>query len=237
LELPLEALRVIRVVHEAPVNREEQLTLSSRELLECTNKWLLEAEPSIVHVQDAQLDCMCLLANCTNSAVESISFTDNKVQYSISNVFAVPNAPPGGLQVRRYVGSQSHAVWREYELRLSIHPLVRMLMKRFGELAGRALAERLGEQLSAWARGGGWNILLSTDGVMNRQYFDSLDAAVEAYTDILRRFQEEAGTAIGLRMTESILRDVLSRLDANCRELLLQHIFIQSGIGNTVVRS
>lgn len=237
LELPLEALRVIRVAHEAPVNREERLALSSHELSECINKWLLEAEPSIVQIQGAQVDCMCLLVNCTNSAVESISFTDNKVQYAINDALAVPDVPPGGLRVKRYVGSQSHAVWREYELRLAINPLVRNLMKRFGELAGRALAERLGEQLSAWARGGGWNILLSSDGIMNRQYFDTLEAAVEAYTDILRRFQEEAGTAVGLRMTESILRDVLARLDANCRELLLQHIFTQSSIGNMVVRS
>jgi hypothetical protein len=179
---------------------------------------------------------MFLLANCTNSAVESISFVDGKVQYSISDGFPTPEALPGGLRVRRYVGTQLYPVWQEYELRLAINPLVRMLMQRFGELAGRALTERLGDQLSAWARGGGWNISLSSDGITNRQYFDSLAAAVEAYTDILHRFQDEAGTAVGLRMTESILRDVLFRLDVNCRELLLQHIFTQSGVGSTVVR-
>ena len=112
-----------------------------------------------------------------------------------------------------------------------------LLMKRFGELAGRGLAERLGGQISAWARGGGWNIFFSGDSVINHQYFDSLEAAVDAYTDIMRCFQDEAGVAIGLRMTENILLDVLSRLDANCRELLLQFIFTQSEGGSLVVRN
>lgn len=235
LELPLEALRVIRVAHEAPVSREEQLSLSSAEFLACTNKWLLEAEPSIIHVQGAQLDQMYLLANCTNSAVESIAYVDSSVRYSGSEVFLAPNV--GGLQVRRYVSAQAHAVWREYELRLAFNPLARLLMKRFGELAGRGLAERLGGQISAWARGGGWNIFFSGDSVINHQYFDSLEAAVDAYTDILRCFQDEAGIAIGLRMTENILMDVLSRLDTNCRELLLQFIFTQSEGGSLVVRN
>jgi len=60
---------------------------------------------------------------------------------------------------------------------------------------------------------------------------------VDAYTDILRCFQDEAGIAIGLRMTENILLDVLSRLDANCRELLLQFIFTRSEGGSLVVRN
>ena len=84
---------------------------------------------------------------------------------------------------------------------------------------------------------GGWNIFFSGDSVINHQYFDSLEAAVDAYTDIMRCFQDEAGVAIGLRMTENILLDVLSRLDANCRELLLQFIFTQSEGGSLVVRN
>lgn len=238
LELPLEALRAIRVIYEAPIAFDEQLTLSSAELSERMHAWLLAAEPSIVHVRGAQVDQMYLLANCTNSAVESIACLDGIVQYAGSDVFLAPNVPSGGeLQVRRYVSSQVHAVWREYALRLAFNPLASMLMRRFAELAGRVLAERLGSQISAWARGGGWNIFLSSDSVTNRQYFDSLESAVDAYTDILRCFQDEAGIAIGLRMTESMLLGVLSKLDANCRELLLQFIFTQSVGGSLVVRN
>jgi len=112
--------------------------------------------------------------------------------------------------------------------------LARMLLNRFSELAGRVLTERLCEQLSLWARDGGWNITVTTNGAVNRQYFDSLESARGAYADLLRRFRQEASLAIGSRMVDDLSRDILIKLDPDRRELLAQHIYSQPGVGSLV---
>jgi len=132
----------------------------------------------------------------------------------------------------RYVSNREHEVWREYELRLAFNPLMRMLLNRFSELAGRALTERLCEQLSLWAREGGWNITVTTNGAVNRHYFDSLESATNVYSDLLRRFRQEAIRAIGSRMVDDISRESLIKLDPYRRELLTQHIYTQPGVGS-----
>jgi hypothetical protein len=106
-----------------------------------------------------------------------------------------------------------------------------MLLNRFGELVGRALTERLCQQLSIWAREGGWNITITSNGAVNRHYFDSLETAIGAYTDLLRRFRQEASAAIGTRMVDGISREILMKFDLYRRELLTQYIYSQYGVG------
>jgi hypothetical protein len=83
-------------------------------------------------------------------------------------------------------------------------------------------------------RDAGWNITLSSNGISNRQYFDTLESAVGLYVDLLRRFQDEASPAIGSRMACDISYEVLSKLDSVRRELLAQFIFGQLGAGNGI---
>ena len=237
LGLSLEAIRVLRIAHEAPVVRMEHLVLKPEELLEHAGTWLHAVEPSMVRVQGDQVDHIYLFANCAGSTVETVSLAGGKAQYSISDSFTAPDNSKSEYQVIRYIGAHDHATWQEYELRMTFNPFVRMLMNRFTELAGRTLTERLCEQLTVWARGGGWNITLNNNGVIDRHYFDSLSEAVNAYTDILRRFQYEASPAIGSRLADGISREVLLKLDASRRELLLQHIFTQQGLGGVTVRA
>ena len=237
LSLSLDAMRFMRIAHEAPVVRMEEMKLNSQELVGNVSRWVLDQDPSIVHIKTDEVDRLYLFADRSSSVLEEMSSVEGQWQFSISNPSFAQTLPEGGYQVVRYVSNREHDAWREYELRLTLNPLIRMLMKRFSELAGRVLTERLSEQLSAWAHGGGWNITLSSNGVVNRQYFDSLEVAVDAYTDILRRFQFEAATAVGSRIVEGISHDILYKLDQYRRELLLRYIFSQNGIGGVVVRA
>jgi len=237
LPLSLEAMRVVQVAHEAPVLRVEQMNLDSLELLDQADKWELDPEPSVVHVHTSQADSFYLCANRSNLVLEEIVFVGGKVQFSISNSSFAQSLPQGTHQVTRYVSVRDHAAWHGYELRMAFMPLMRMLMQRFSELAGRGLTERLGEQLSSWARGGGWNMTFSGNGVINREYFDSVDEAVNAYKDLLGRFQMETGRAIGPRMVENISREVLFKLDASTRELLMHYLFTHYGLDGVVVKA
>ena len=235
LKLSLEATRFMRVAYEAPVVRTEQMKLNTQELLGHAGKWVLEPEPAIVHVRTGEVDRIYLFADRSNLILEELSFVDGKVQFSISDSSFGRTLPEAEHQVVRYISNREHAVWREYELRLAFNPLVRMLMKRFSELAGRGLTERLCGHLSAWAREGGWNITISSNGAVNRQYFDTLEAAVNAYTDILRCFQSEVMPAVGPRLVEIMFRETLMKLPPNFRDILNQYIYGQYGLGSAAL--
>jgi hypothetical protein len=135
-------------------------------------------------------------------------------------------------KVSRYVSTAEHDVWREYKLRLAFHSLMRMLINRFGELAGRVLAERLGGQLTDWVASGGWKMSINSNGVVNRQYFDSLAEAGSVYVSILRQFREEASPAVGLRLVENMFRDSLTKLPVNFRSVVGPYLYEQLGLGS-----
>src|SRR5512144_2818444 len=62
LRLPVEAMRFVRVVHEAPVVRVENSTLGSAELADAAGKWAVEANPRIVYVQGEKINRYYLIA-------------------------------------------------------------------------------------------------------------------------------------------------------------------------------
>jgi hypothetical protein len=232
LSLSLEALRFMRVVLEAPVAHMDQLRLKPQELLENINRWASDQNPSIVQVKTDNLIRWYLFVDRSSSILEEISLRDDRFQFSISDPLFARSLPEGEHEVVRYISSREHTAWQEYELRLAFNPLMHMLMQRFSELAGRVLTERLCEQLSVWIHAGGWNISVSGNGVVNRQYFETLEAAVIAYTDILRRFQTEVAPAVGTRLVENMFRETLMKLPPNFRDILNRYTYMPFGLGN-----
>ena len=230
--LPVEAMRFTRVAYEAPILRVEKSTFTADELTDSAGKWAVEQDPSIVHVQSEEGNRYYLIAGHSSPIIEELSFVDGDARFSIGDASFPQNLPKSDYHIVRYVSNREHEVWREYELRLAFNPLMRMLLNRFSELAGRVLTERLCEQLSLWTREEGWNISVTTNGAVNRHYFDSLESATGVYGDVLRHFRQEAIRAIGSRMVDDISRESLIKLDPYRRELLTQHIYTQSGVGS-----
>ncbi len=112
---------------------------------------------------------------------------------------------------------------------------MRILITRFGELAGRVLAERLGGQLTDWVTSGGWNMSINGNGVVNREFFDSIEEALEVYVGILRRFQDEAGLAVGPRLVENMFRETLMKLPPIFRDILNQYMYGLFGPGSAAL--
>ncbi|HET9911278.1 MAG TPA: hypothetical protein VFQ13_05265 [Anaerolineales bacterium] len=235
LQLPIEAVRFTRIVCEAPVVRVESSTSTPEKLISDARKWSLEQEPCIVHMQSSAISKYYLIAGRSTPIVEELSFVAGNARFSLSDASFSQTLPQGEYRVTRYVSKSEHEVWREYELRLAFNPFLRMLLSRFGELAGRALTGRLCERLSIWAGEGGWNVSITGNGIVNRHYFETLESAVGFYVDLIRCFQSEAGPALGARMIDGISRDILIKLDPYRRELLTRYIYNQSGVGVTSV--
>lgn len=231
LPLPVEAVRFVRIACEAPVVRVDSSTLPPQEWIGLARKWSVEQEPSVIHIQSDLVNKYCLIAGHATPIMEELFFAGNGVRFSMADTSFSQTLPQADLLVTRYVSDREHDAWREYELRLAFGPLLRMLLNRFGELAGRALTGRLCERLSIWAGEGGWNVAISSNGIVNRQYFDTFETGVRFYVELIRCFQAEASLALGARMIDGISRDVLIKLDSYRRELLLRHLYSQSGVG------
>ena len=232
LPFPIEAMRFIRVLHEAPVRHIDESTLTLEQLTEAAGKWAAEKEPGIVHVEGDKINRYYLIAGQSIPVVEELSVLGGEARLSLSDASFPKMLPRREYHVLRYVSDRDHELWHEYELRHAFSPFMRMLLGRFSELAGRVLTERLCERISVWAREGGWNVTLNSNGFVNRQYFDTLESAIGLYVDLLSRFQDEASPAIGSRMADGISQEVLIKLDSDRRELLTKNILSRQGVGS-----
>ena len=232
MKLPVEAMRFIQVAYEAPVVRMEDATMIHENLTDAVARWAGEPNPCIVHLQTEKSNRYYLIAGHTPAIIEELSFAEGQARFSIGDTSFAKNLPAARYRMARFVSDCKHTVWRDYDLRLAFNPFVRILVHRFSELAGRALTDRLCERLSLWAREEGWNIVVTGNGVLIRQYFDSLESAISVYAELLRRYGEEASLAIGARMVDGIARETLIKLDPYRRELLTQSIYSQFGVGN-----
>ncbi len=232
LPMGVDGLRLMRVMHEAPVSQVEQTNLSNNELVDSFKAWADSSEPSFIHIRSGDTHHLHVFVGNPNLVVEELSVTDGQARFSVGGASSSQTLPMTNYNVSRYVSAAEHDTWREYKLRLAFHSLMRMLINRFGELAGRVLAERLGGQLTDWAGNSGWSMSINSNGVVNRQYFDSLNEAVNVYAGILRQFRDEASPAVGSRLVENMFRDSLGKLPANFGNVVSTYIYEQFGLGS-----
>lgn len=235
LRLPLEGIRLLRVAYEAPVVRVEKSIMAPERFIEMARKWASEPKPSIVHVQGDAVNKLYLIAGNSTPVVEELFFGGaGGARFSIIDASFTQTLPSVEYSVTRYIGNPDNETWQQYELRIAFTPLFRMLLGRFGELAGRALMGRLCERLSIWAAENDWNVAITSNGIVDRQYFETLENSVKFYADLIRCFQAEASPALGPRLVDGISRDVLVKLSPHHRELIIRHIYSQSGVGSAM---
>jgi hypothetical protein len=230
ISMSVESMRVLQVVLEAPVSRVEEQAFALADLLKQVDRWISSAEPSIVHIHSEQIDRLYLMSGISRPLIETVSFENDTSKFSVNDVSFPTLLPPTQYQVTRYVSDWAHVAWQEHEVRLSFNPWMRLILNRFSELAGRILTERLCERISRKLKEEGWKISVSINGVANHQYFESVEKAVDVYFGIVLAFHEEASVAIGRRMAEELSHEVLAKLDANRREIILHMIYDQNRI-------
>ena len=234
LALGVDGLRLIRVICEAPI-QEEQTSLSSNELVDRVRLWSDNPAPGFIYIRSENVHRFYVLSGNPNPIIEELNVTAGQAKFLIGDASFTQSLPNSEYKISYYLSIAEHDAWREYKLRLAFHPLMRMLITRFGELAGRVLAERLGGQLTDWVTNGGWNMSINSNGVVNREFFDSLEDALNVYVGILRQFRDEAGLAIGPRLVENIFRETLMKLPPVFRDVLNQYIVGQFGPGSAAL--
>src|SRR5215210_7444312 len=223
--LPVEAVRFLRLAYEAPIRDVDSTFLSTADMAGKVSHWAADPRPSLIRVQAENLNILYLVPGNSTPVIEELIFTNGKAGFVLSDASFPLLLPDLNFQVTRYVSEPEHDLWQEHLLRLAFSPLMRMLFIRFSELAGRVLTERLCEQLSIWAGDGGLDMTVTSNGISNQHYFDSLASASDAYLGLVRRFHYEATPAIGPRMADGISREALLKLDPYRRSILNRHIY------------
>jgi len=232
LPLGVDGLRLIRALHETPLQSDELGKLTTSELVERVRVWADKPEPGFIYVGSVNNHRISVLIGNPNPIIEELNITAGQARFSIGDLSIPQILPDTDYKITHYLSIAEHDVWREYKLRLAFHPLMRILLTRFGELAGRVLAERLGGQLTDWVTSSGWNMSISSNGVGNREFFDTLEEALDVYVGILRRFRDEAGLAVGPRLVENMFRDTLIKLPSIFRDVLSQSMYELFGPGS-----
>lgn len=232
LPLPVEGLRFMRIMQEVPVHQVERSALSAEQLAHLVEKSVVAHEPAIVYVRGDNVNRYYLIPGNSTPIIDELTLLEGEARFSLNDASFPKMLPNREYQVVHYASVHDHDVWREHELRLAFHPFMHMLISRFSELAGRVLTERLCQQISTWARESGWKVNLTSNGIVNRHYFDSFERAIEFHVDLMRRFNSEASPALGPRMTDGISLESLTKLDSYRRELLAKYVFSWLGAGS-----
>jgi len=238
MTMSVDSLRLMQMACEVPILRTDEHILTHQQLTDLVLDWTKRPEPAIVHILgEKRLDNLYLMSGATNPVIESVSFVDTASSFAINDAF-FPSLLPSSdtYRVVRHVSDAEHPIWQGYELRLAFHPLMRLLINRFSELAGRMLTERLCERISSWLRDGGLDIKVTMNGIVNHHFFESLESSIDAYIGIIRCFHDEASPAIGLRMAEGLSRDILLKLEPYRRETLTRHIYNQDHLDTVTGR-
>jgi hypothetical protein len=225
IKLSEDALRFVRVAHEAPVRKVERGNSSKQELTSSVSQWTTESLPSILRLQSDKTDRLYLIAGHSAPVIEELSWTGEDEYFSLCDASFPSQLALPEYHVIRFISDGAHEIWQEYELRFAFNLLMRMILLRFSELAGRILTERLCEQLSQHVADGRMRVKVTINGVTNHQYFNSMEDEIRLYMEILRSFREESATAIGKRLAENLVNEVLFKLDAHRKDLLKRHIY------------
>ena len=230
LKLSVEAMRLARIAHEAPVLSLEQSQCTTQSLAHRVQDWAAGMSPVVLMIHSEQGERVYLIGGASTSIIEELAIESGESRFSVTDSAFSGALADEEYQVMGFVSDGDHELWQEYRLRYAFHPLVRMVINRFSQLAGRALIERLCEQLSVWLQDQGWNMNTTINGLSNRHYFESIQQATSAYLAIIRRFNDESSQAIGLRMAEGLWWEALLRMDPHLCNLLKKYFYNQDGL-------
>ena len=234
LNLSVEALRLVRITHEAPVSEMEQAHCTAHDLSARVQAWFTGTSPIILLHRMQQVEKVYLIAGCSTPIIEELAIEGGQARFSIVDATFTGTRANEESEVRWFISDGDHDLWQELRLRYAFSPLTRMVINRFSQLAGRVLTERVCGQLTGWLREAGWQIGLTINGVANRHYFESLQQARTIYLEIVRRFNHEASLAIGLRMAEGLWWDTLLKMDTHRRDLLKKYFYDQNGLDHAM---
>jgi hypothetical protein len=119
-----------------------------------------------------------------------------------------------------YRGSTESRAWRENYMMLGLDFLYERIFKRYDELVGSSMVDRLEEQLNAVSRMQGWQISFSGHRLQDTHFFASFSDMRIAYRTLLMTGQHHISDVVGEKLFEQSVIAAARTLPSELRAIL-----------------
>jgi hypothetical protein len=224
VEMPVDAVRLMRLFYLSPVDNHRSITVNASEL------------PSIIEeVQKQNFGSLYYMAGDDNEAFVSVAGGGvphvemvfvTPLESRFESGVSLPEDLALGKQFKLFAVRCDYSidVWQEYFLRAAFQQLMGGVLKRYKDIAGKSLTERLCQQVSAKAQGRFSGLTLLENGMIHRQIFESLKGAAEAYSLIYDQVGWQMDAIVGPKVMRDILLISWSVLRPQGRAILRQYV-------------
>lgn len=219
LETSLDELRVCKLFLALQACQPE----SARLRIDDFSAQLSQPGAGVCYLKNDSGEHVIVLPNVGIPLLEGCSVSIAGAQFFVASADDLP-LPDEEYDVVCFKCDSRYEPWVVHSLRLAFLVFMRLCILRFGDLAGRSLAERLCARLTETSRHFGWEIVLDGGNIVHQHIFSSLSEASQAYSTILHHFLSDASQVIGMRLAKGISEAALLRLNPHQRELLQAYI-------------
>lgn len=225
VSLAVEGLRVFRLFFESGLSEADSATsLAASELNSFVSSWKRENKAGIVLISQNEAVALMLFAAQETAFSEAALVSGLQTQTGSMVANQIKTWGERICQVTAGAYNERSEAWREYSLRISFGKFIQSALERYGELVGQSLITDINEQVNDEMRNWGIELALYGSGLSNRQFFETLDRAGQAYVTIFNLIDNQIKAVVGEKVVAGIYKDAIMRLDLDNRILVQEYV-------------
>ena len=223
--LAIEGMRVFRLFFESDFSEAKTVpSLPASALNSYVNHWRRGDKAGLVLIRQNDASALMLFPARETVSTEAVFVSD--LQTGTGSVVANQIRAWGDrpCQVAACTYDARSEAWREYSLRISFGQFVQSILRRYGELAGQFLIAYLNEQVNDETKSWGMALSLYGSNLSNRQFFETLDRAGQAYVTMFNAMGEQMQVVVGEKMVTNIRKEAIMQLELDNRVLVQEYV-------------
>ena len=208
--------RLVKILLEQRGN-ETSASIKSEHLEQVVDGALQSPAPLLLHASWPSAQGLALLPGSGLPPRHALFIASNQILHSAGGMNALYGWKEPACRVRLYRSQEITPAWQEYFLHFAFSWLAGYLLGRYEELTGRLLSNAIIRDLNFTTSANGWNISVSATNITDQAVFSSPQEAGQVYQRLLGILLHHAGPMLGASLTDMILREGLTRLQAPYR--------------------
>lgn len=223
--LAIEGVRVFRLFFESDFSEAKTVpSLPASELSSYVNHWQRGDKAGIVLIHQNDASALMLFPARETTSTESVLVSDLQPQTGFLVVNQIKAWGNRLCQVTACTYDERSEAWNEYFLRTSFSQFVQNVLRRYGEIAGQFLVSDLNEQANDEMKNWGMALLLNGNSLSNRQFFETLDRAGQAYVTMLNTMNEQMKVVVGAKVVMNIRQEAIMQLVPDKRVFVQEYV-------------
>jgi hypothetical protein len=181
---------------------------------------------SLIVVRDEAFNGMLVVPGRKVESQDVLIFSSSGIHTDVKALHRMVGTEDRLMRVTQTEFPQFPAFMQEYALRVAFLALAEPAMRRFEQLAGDALTDRLGQEVNTYAYHQGWKIQFFGTRVVHKQYFLEAGEAAVVYRGLFRIVRQYAQRVVGAALAANVLTEGLKDLPPIYRNAFNQHDFL-----------